>query len=83
MSAGKHGSSEVTISYDSTPGGSPVAITNGVLSISGIKIESMQQLTHALGDSWKESTPTGMRFVPAITMTGFFDDTRSPARTSC
>lgn len=75
MPAGKHSSSEVTITYDSSPGGSGVAITNSVLTMSGIKIEAPQQLSHAFGDSWEESTPTGMRKVPAITMTGFYDDT--------
>lgn len=75
MSAGKHGSSEVTIAYDASPGGSPVSITNGVLSMGGIRIEAAQQLTHAYGDSWEESTPTGIRKVPAIAMHGFFDDT--------
>lgn len=75
MAAGKHGSTEITIAYDASPGGSPITITDGVLTISGIKIEAAQQLTHAFGDSWEESTPTGMRKVPPITMHGFFDDT--------
>ena len=75
MGAGKHGSSEITIAYDDAPGGTPVTITNGVLTMSGVKIEAAQQLTHAYGDSWEESTPTGMRKVPPITMHGFFDDT--------
>lgn len=75
MSAGKHGSSEFTISYDSTPGGSLVAIQNHILEIDGFEIESIQQLTDALGDGWEESSPTGKRRVPAIKMRGFFDDT--------
>lgn len=75
MSAGKHGSFEFTISYDASPGGALIPIQNGVLTISGVKIEASQQLTHAYGDSWEETTPTGMRKVPAITMSGFFDDT--------
>lgn len=77
MSAGKHGSPEFTIAYDGSPGGAPVSIQNGVLTIGGIKIESVLQLTQAYGDSWDESTPTGMRKVAPITMTGFFDDTAS------
>lgn len=73
--AGKHSSSEITIGYDDSPGGTLRQIENSVLTMSGIKIEAPNQLTHAYGDSWEESTPTGMRKVPAITLTGFFDDT--------
>ncbi len=75
MAAGKHGSHEVTITYDDAPGGTGRAITNSVLTMSGVKIEAPLQLSHAFGDTWEESTPTGMRKVPAITLTGFFDDT--------
>lgn len=75
MAAGKHSSSEWTVTFDSTPGGSGVAITNHVLSIGELAIESIQQLTHALGDSWEESTPTGIRRVPPIEIEGYFDDT--------
>lgn len=74
MSAGKHGSSELTITYDDS-GGVARAITNGVLTIGAMKIVAKQQMTMAFGDSWEESTPTGIRSVPPITMTGFFDDT--------
>lgn len=75
MSAGKHGSAEVTIGYDDAPGGSLRQIENFVTSLSGIKVESETQLTHAFGDAWEESTPTGVRKVPPITIGGFFDDT--------
>jgi hypothetical protein len=75
MAAGKHSSSEWIVSYDTSPGGSLTAITNHVITIGGLEIESIQQLTHALGDSWEESTPTGIRRVPPIEITGFFDDT--------
>lgn len=74
MSAGKHGSSEITVTYDDSSG-TPRVITNGVLTMSGVKIESVQQLTHALGDSWEESSPTGFRKVAPITLHGFLDDT--------
>ena len=75
MAAGKHSSSEVTIGYDDAPGGSLRQIEQSVLTMSGVKIEAGQQLSHAYGDSWEESTPTGIRKVLPITMTGFFDDT--------
>lgn len=77
MGAGKHSSSEVSIQYDASPGGSLTPVTQSILTMSGIKIEAPQQLSHAFGDAWEESTPTGMRRVPPITVTGFFDDTAS------
>lgn len=77
MSAGKHGSSEITVTYDSTPGGSGVAIQDHILQMGGAKIESIQQMTDALGDGWEESSPTGKRRVPPIDLEGFFDDTAS------
>ena len=73
--AGKYGSQSWTVQYDDGPGGTLRTITNHVLTISGVKIESMMQLTHALGDSAEESTPTGMiKFAP-ITVEGFWDTT--------
>ena len=75
MSAGKHGSSEVTIGYDDAPGGSLRQIENFVTSITGVKVESGMENTHAFGDAWEESTPTGVRKVAPITVGGFFDDT--------
>lgn len=77
MAAGKHGASEITVTYDSTPGGSGVAITNHVLEMDGAEIENVLQLSDAYGDSWEESTPTGKRRVPPIKIRGFFDDTAS------
>lgn len=75
MATGKHASSEVTITYDDAPGGTGRAMQQAVLTMSGIKIEAATQLSHAFGDAWEESSPSGMRKVPAITLTGFFDDT--------
>lgn len=75
MAAGKHGSSEITISIEDGPGGTSRAITPYVQSISGVKLEALTQATHAFGDTFEEHTPTGMKKVPDITLTGFFDDT--------
>jgi len=69
MSVGKQSSSAITITYNSQ------AIQNGVMTISGVKVTAPTQLTTAFGDSWEESTPTGMRKVDPITLTGWFDDT--------
>lgn len=72
---GKYGSQSWTISLDDAPGGTLRAITNHVLEISGIKIESVQELSDAFGDSYEESTPTGKKRSPAITMSGQWDTT--------
>lgn len=75
MAAGKHGSSEITISIDDAPGGSLQAMTQHILTIGGAKIENVTQPSHAFGDSWEEMLATGFARVPQITVTGYFDDT--------
>lgn len=74
MSAGKHGSSEITVTYDDSSG-NPRAITSGVITLSGAKITSEQEFTQALGDSWPVSTPTGFRKVDDLTLHGMLNDT--------
>jgi len=73
--AGKYGSQSITVSYDDAPGGTARAVTNHVLTMSGVKITSAMQLSHAFGDSAEESTPSGMTKVDPITLTGFWDTT--------
>jgi hypothetical protein len=75
MAAGKHGSPEITFSIDASPGGSLTNMTNYLLTIGGAKIENVTQASHAFGDSWAEMLATGFARVPAIQVTGFFDDT--------
>ena len=75
MATGKHASSEVTFGYDDAPGGTLRQMEQQILSMSGVKIEAAMQMSHAFGDAWEESTPGGMRKIPAITVTGLFDDT--------
>jgi hypothetical protein len=75
MPAGKHGSSEITITIDGSPGGSPVDITQYVRTMGGAKIDNIQEPSHAFGDSWGEMLATGFRNVPPIPLTGFDDDT--------
>lgn len=74
MAAGKHSSSEITIALDDA-GGTPRTITNYILTMGALKITSNMQASHAFGDSWEESLPTGMQKVDDIQLTGFFDDT--------
>ena len=73
--AGKYGSQSITVTYDDAPGGTGQAVTNHILTMSGVKITSAMQLSHAFGDSAEESTPSGMTKVEPITLTGFWDTT--------
>lgn len=75
MAAGKHGSSEITISYDDGPGGTLRVITPYVTSMSGIKITSNMQKSTAFGDTIEKQLPTGLSIYSEITLGGFFDDT--------
>jgi len=67
------GSPTVTITYDDS-GLTPRVITPYVREIGGIKIESLQARSESFGDSWEETTPTGMQKVGAISIKGYFDD---------
>ena len=72
---GKYSSQSVSVSYDDGPGGTLRAVTNHILTMSGVKISSAMQLSHAFGDSYEESTPSGMAKVDPITLGGFWDTT--------
>lgn len=72
---GKYGSQSITISYDDSPGGSLRVVTGHILTMSGVKITSAMQASHAFGDSWEESTPTGMKKMDPVTMQGLWDTT--------
>lgn len=73
--AGKYGAGSITITYDDAPGGTPRAVTQHVLEMSGVKITSAQELSHAFGDTAEESTPAGLIKVDDITLGGFWDTT--------
>lgn len=75
--AGKYGSSSVTITLDSSPGGSGVAITGFVLTLGGTKIVVETESAEVFGDAWRKHLATGMRSVPDIPASGFFDTTSS------
>jgi hypothetical protein len=75
MAAGKHGSSEITISYDDGPGGTLRLITPYVMTMSGIKITSNMQKSTVFGDTVEKMLPTGMSIFAPITVGGLFDDT--------
>lgn len=73
--AGKYGSQSVTITYDDAPGGTGRAVTGHVLTMSGVKITSALQASHAFGDSWEEHTPTGLMKMEPLTLSGHWDTT--------
>lgn len=77
MAAGLHGSSEVVISIDDSPGGTLRDMTNYIETIGGCKIENVKQPSHAFGDAWEEMVATGFARVPPIPVTGHFNDTAS------
>src|SRR4051794_12176064 len=73
MPAGKHGASEITVTLDDA-GGTPRVITNFILNIGALKITSNMQPSHAFGDGWEESLPSGLQKVDDITLSGYHDD---------
>ena len=73
--AGKYGSSSVTISLEDAPGGTARAVTNFILEMGGVKVTANTEQSNAFGDAWEEHTPTGMRKVDPITLSGFWDTT--------
>ncbi len=75
MAAGKHGSSEITISYDDGPGGTLRVVTPYVTTFGGIKITSNMQTSTVFGAAIETMLPTGMSKLEQITVHGFFDDT--------
>jgi len=75
MAAGKHGSSEITISYDDGPGGTPRTITAFVLTMGGIKITSNMQANTPYGATIEAKLPTGVSKYDPITIHGYWDDT--------
>jgi hypothetical protein len=75
MAAGKHGSSEITISYDDGPGGTPRTVTSFVLTMGAVKITSQMQANTPFGATVEAMLPTGISKIDPITLHGFWDDT--------
>ena len=73
--AGKYGASSVTVSIENSPGGTAKQIENFLLNgISAKDISEMMETT-ALGDSWKERVPIGIKDADEITLEGIWDTT--------
>jgi len=75
MAAGKHGSAEITISYDDGPGGTPRTITSYVLTMGAVKLTSNMQANTPYGATVEAMLPTGVAKIDKITIHGFWDDT--------
>jgi hypothetical protein len=70
----KYGSASVVITFDDAPGGTPRIITPYVLTIGGLKIESITQQSNPFGTSNESNTPVGVTKVPDVPIGGLFDD---------
>ena len=68
--------SEVVIEYDNS-GDSLQDVSQYVLSINDIDIENVTEEVHTFGDSWDEHLPIGLARMPAIEISGLYDDTAS------
>ena len=73
--AGRYGSKDVTITYDDAPGGSAQTVTGFVMTLGGAKIVVETEDSTSFGDAWKEFVANGMRSVPDIPVSGFWDTT--------
>jgi hypothetical protein len=71
----KHSPSEVTVTFDDSPGGTPRIITPYVDTIGGLAIESLTEQTNPFGVTTESHTPVGITKVPDIAIGGWFDDT--------
>jgi hypothetical protein len=65
--------SGITVFYDNA-GGTPVDITQYVLTINDIDVESVAEETHSFGDAWEESLPVGIGRVGVVELSGLYDD---------
>src|SRR4051812_34414346 len=74
MAAGKHGSSEITVTYDDA-GGTPRVITGFILEMGSIKLTSQTDPSTPYGASVMSKLPTGVSEIADMTFEGFFDDT--------
>ena len=73
--AGKYGPASVTVTLEDGPGGTARALTNFILEGVSAKTSSQMMETTALGDSFTEQTPTGLKTGEPITLTCSWDTT--------
>ena len=70
----KHSPSEVTVTIDDAPGGTPRVITPYVTTIGGLSVESITEQTNPFGVATEQHTPVGITKVADIAIGGFFDE---------
>ncbi len=75
MATGKHGASEITISYDDAAGGTLRLITSYILTMVGIKITSNMQANTPYGATIEAKLPTGVSKIDPVQVHGYWDDT--------
>jgi enhancing lycopene biosynthesis protein 2 len=73
--AGKYGPASVTVTLEDGPGGTARNLQNFTLEGISVKTTSLTADTTALGDSFEEHTPIGVRRVEPITLTLIWDTT--------
>lgn len=73
--AGKYGPASVTVTLEDGPGGTARSLQNFILEGIRVKTTSLTADTTALGDSFEEHTPIGIRRVEPITLTCIWDTT--------
>lgn len=72
---GRYGPSSVTVTLEDAPGGSPQNIHDYILNgISAKDLAEMFEIT-ALGDTWRERVPTGIKDSNEIDLEGVWDTT--------
>ena len=69
----KYGPSSVAITLDDS-GGTARVLSQYIISIGGIKINSGMVDSTGFGDSWTESLSTGKRTMDDITIEAWYDD---------
>ena len=73
--AGRYGPSSVTVTLEDGPGGTARNLENFLLNGISAKDMSEMQETTALGDSWKERVPIGIKDSPEIDLEMIWDTT--------
>ena len=68
--------SGVVIQYDNA-GGTPVDISQYVLTVNDIDIESVTEEVHTFGDQWEEHLPIGIGRMSPVEIMGLYDDVAS------
>jgi hypothetical protein len=65
--------SGIVVSYDDGSG-TPQDITQFVLSINDVDVESVTEEKHSFGDSWEEHLPIGIGRMAPVEISGLYDD---------